>query len=132
MFDVESAAAHAQCGVRADHEDRTRLRSTAIGRSRTLSDFMAAHAALEIALALDRDREARAYLRAAQRSGEGRAGAGTHGSRGVTAISIGRRGFTRGYPLDDRRRVERIANAEPSPWSGILPGLAARVKCRAI
>jgi hypothetical protein len=62
VFDVESAAAHAQGGVRTDHEDRTRLRSTAIGRSCTLSDFMAAHATLEIALALDGDREARAYL----------------------------------------------------------------------
>jgi hypothetical protein len=30
------------------------------------------------------------------------------------AISIGRRGFARGYPLDDRRRVERIADAAPS------------------
>src|SRR4029077_4189201 len=64
VFDVESAAAHAQCGVRADHEDRT--------RSRTLSDFMAAHASLEVALVLDGDREARTYPRAAQRSGEGR------------------------------------------------------------
>jgi hypothetical protein len=36
------------------------LRSTAIGRSRTLSDFMAAHASLEVALVLDGDREARA------------------------------------------------------------------------
>jgi choline dehydrogenase-like flavoprotein len=40
-------------------------------------------------------------------------------------------GFTCGYPIDDRRRVERIANVLP-PWSGILPGLAARVKCGAI
>ena len=35
VFDVESAAAHAQCRIRADHEDRSRFR--------TLSDFMAAH-----------------------------------------------------------------------------------------
>ena len=66
VFDVESAAAHAQCGVRADHEDRTRLRSTAIGRSRTLSDFMAAHASLEIAHGVDGDWKARAYPRTAQ------------------------------------------------------------------
>jgi hypothetical protein len=85
VFDVESAAAHAQGGVRADHENRTRLRSTAIGRSRALSDFMAAHASLEIAHGVDGDREARAYPRAAQRSGEGRAGARTHGRTDVTA-----------------------------------------------
>src|ERR1700722_15515750 len=59
VFDVESAAAHAQCGVRADHEDRTGLRSTAQGRSRTLSDFRAAHASLEIAQGVDGDRDAR-------------------------------------------------------------------------
>ena len=113
VFDVESAAAHAQCRIRADHQDRTGLRSTAHGRSRTLSDFMPAHASLEIAHGVDGDREARACPRAAQRPGEGRAGAGPPGRRGVTAISIGRRGFARGYPLDDRRRVERIANAAP-------------------
>jgi hypothetical protein len=111
VFDVESAAAHAQGGVRADHEDRTRLRSTAIGRSRTLSDFMAAHASLEIAHGVDGDRKAGAYPRAAQRSGERRAGARPRGRRGITAISIGRCGFALGYPLDDLRRVERIANA---------------------
>jgi hypothetical protein len=27
------------------------------------------------------------------------------------AISVGRRGFARGNPLDDRRRVKQIANA---------------------
>jgi hypothetical protein len=40
----------------------------------------------------------------------------SHGRRaapGVTAISIGRRGFARGYPIDDRRRIERIAKAAP-------------------
>src|SRR5208282_2412499 len=68
---------------------------------------------LGIAPAVDGDREARHYPRAAQCSGEGRASARTHGRRGVTAISIGRRGFAQGYPLDDRRRVERIANPAP-------------------
>ena len=113
VFDVESAAAHAQCGVRADLEDRTRLRSTAIGRSRTLSDFMAAHASLEIALALDGDREPRAYPSAAQRPGEGRAGAGPRGRSGIRAPRVGRRGFARGYALGDRPGVDRIANAAP-------------------
>jgi hypothetical protein len=56
VFDVESAAANAQGGVRANYEDRS--------RSRTLSDFMAAHASLEVALVLDGDREARALLNA--------------------------------------------------------------------
>ena len=105
VFDVESAAAHAQCGVRADHEDRTRFR--------TLSDFMAAHASLEVAPALDGDREARAYPHAAQRPGEGRAGARTNGRGGIGPPRVGRRGFARGYALGDRRRVERIANALP-------------------
>ena len=44
---------------------------------------------------------------------ERRAGAWPPGRRGVTVISIGRGGFTRGYRLDDRRRVERIADAAP-------------------
>ena len=113
VFDVESAAAHAQCGVRADHKDRTRLRSTAIGHSHTLSDFMAAHASLEIAHGVDGDREARAYPRAAQRSGEGRAAERTRGRRGIGPPRVGRRRFACGYALDDRCRVERIANAAP-------------------
>ena len=40
-------------------------------------------------------------------------GAGPRGRRGITAISISRRRFTRDYALDDRRRVEPIANASP-------------------
>jgi hypothetical protein len=123
VFDVESAAAHAQGGVRADHEDRTGLRSTAIGRSRTLSDFMAAHASLEIAHGVDGDRKARAYPRAAQCHGEGRACAGPRRRRGIAAISVGRRGFTRGYPLDDRRPVEWIANAAPPHGAESCRGL---------
>jgi hypothetical protein len=113
VFDLESAAAHAQGGVRADHEDRTGLRSTATGRPRTLLDFMAAHASLEIAHGVDGDREARACPRAAQCTGERRAGAGPRGRSGISAPRVGRRGFARGYPLDDRRRVERIAHAAP-------------------
>jgi hypothetical protein len=105
VFDVESAAAHAQCGVRADHEDRS--------RSRTLSDFVAAHASLEVALALDGDRETPAYPRAAQCSGKGRSRARTRGRGGIGSPRVGRRDFARGYPIDDRRRVERITNAEP-------------------
>jgi hypothetical protein len=124
VFDVESVAAHAQCGVRANHEDRT--------RSRTLSDFIAAHASVEVALVLDGDRAARACPRAAQRPGEGRAGARTRRRRGVTTMSIGRAWF-RAW-LSARRSPPRRTDRKrcASPWSGILPGLVARVKCRAI
>jgi hypothetical protein len=59
-FYVESAAARAQCGLRTNHEDRTR----------SLSDFMTAHSSLEIAPALDGDRKARAYPGAAQLLGK--------------------------------------------------------------
>ena len=76
-------------------------------------DFMAAHASLEIAHGVDGDRTARAYPRAAQRSGEGRAGARTHGGRGIGLPRVGCRGFAFGYPLDVQGRVERIANAAP-------------------
>jgi hypothetical protein len=72
---------------------------------------MAAHDSLEVALAPDGDREARAYPSAAQRPGEGRSRAGTHGRRSIGSPGVGRRGFARRYPLDDSRRVERIANA---------------------
>ena len=62
---------------------------------------------------LDGDREARADPHTAQFLAERRAGAGPCGGRGVTAISVGSGGFARGYPLDDRRSVERITNAAP-------------------
>src|SRR5208282_496093 len=50
---------------------------------------------------------------AAQLLGERRAGARPRGRSDVTAISIGHRGFARGYPLDDRPGVKRIANVLP-------------------
>jgi hypothetical protein len=72
-----------------------------------------ARASLEIAHGVDGDREARAYPRSAQSSSERRAGTGPRGRSGIGAPRIGRGGFTCGYPIDDRRRVERIANVLP-------------------
>ena len=104
VFDVESAAAHAQCGVRADDKDgaarvHRRSRRTAAGRR------------------LDggrREQPPGSRSCAAQLLGEHRAGARPRGRSRVTAISISRRRFARGYALGDRRRVERIANAAPA------------------
>ena len=56
----------------------------------------------------------RSRSHAAQLLGEGRAGARTHGRGGIGPPRVGRRDFARGYSLDDRRRVERIANAAPA------------------
>ena len=125
VFDVESAAAHAQCGV-LGRSTRTgsapvrfriswpltprftsRMALTAIGRP-----------ALTLARLNAPANVARAYGRTAV------AALALHASAAV--------GFARGYAsLDDRRRVERIANAAP-PHGAESFRLTARVKCRAI
>jgi hypothetical protein len=105
VFDVESAAAHAQGRVRADDKDG----ATVIVRSWCPSQRWTGWSRLDDGLG----KPVGSRSRPAQPLGERRASARPRGGRGITAISIGRRGFARGYARDDRRRVERIADAPP-------------------
>ena len=105
MFDVESAAAHAQ-GRNSGRSTRRPGLPHAFG-------FHGANPRWTVGVALD-GRAARACPCAAQLSGERRTGTGPRGRSGVRRSGIGRRRFARGYPLGDRRRVERIASTAPA------------------
>ena len=105
VFDVESAAAHAQGGVRADDKDGAAHVQRSQGPSRRTTGGSR--------LDGGGNKPPGSRSCAAQLLGERRAGARPRGRSGIRAPRVGCRGFARGYPLDDRRRVERIANSVP-------------------